>query len=127
MKQYVIRCRYQHRAHEGVVWTDWFVWESNYIPEDRIKEALKAARDDSAQTDKITKLKHEYEAYPAEQYEIDCIETQKRVEAAKADFATIKRMKKPWLAKARKERKKLLEMSNDEKVQHLANKRQQMK
>lgn len=124
-KSFVIECRYQFRAHEGVVWTDWFVSDSHHIPEDKIKAALKAAKESSANTDKVTKLKHEYREKDADEYEREYIEYLKHVEECKKDFATIKRIKKPWLAKARKERKKLQEMSNDEKVIHLASKRTQ--
>lgn len=120
---YVIRCRYQYISSCGIVWTDWYVWDCNYNTEDEANEKLKEARQNTIITDKKTKLKHEYEKYPVEKYEADVKKFKEDLEAAKADFATIKKMKKPWAAAARKERKRLLEMSNEDKVQYLATKR----
>lgn len=125
-QEFVIECRYQYREREGIVWTDWFVYDSTHIPEADAKEALKSLKKLTETTDRITKLKHEYRLKDADEFEQEHIEFLKRVEEAKADFKTIKKMKKPWLAKSRKERKQLAEMSNDEKVNHLAQKRAQI-
>ena len=122
-KEFVIECRYQFRSRNGVEWTNWFVSDAKRIPESEIKDALKLSKDFSSNTDKVTKLKHEYRALDADEYEMRQAKFLEHVEECKKDFATIKKMKKPWLAKARKERKKLADMSNDEKVQYLAKKR----
>ena len=122
-KEFVVECRYQHRSREGVVWGKWFVCDNKHFPEADIKNVLKQYKESSANTDKVTKLKHEYRELDADVYEQQYLEFLKRVEEAKKDFATIKKMKKPWQAAARKERKKLAEMANNEKVEYLARKR----
>ena len=123
MKEFVIECRYQFRYRDGVKWTNWFVSDTKHIPEDQLKNAIKLLKEASANTDKVTKLKHEYREKDAEEYEKEYEEFLKRVNEAKEDFAKIKKMKKPWAVKARKERKVLAEMPNNEKVEYLAKKR----
>ena len=124
-KEFVIECRYEFRSREGVKWTEWFVCDTQHIPENELKDALKALKESSKNTDKVTKLKHEYRELDADEYERRYQNFLKDVEEKKKDFATIKKMKKPWQSKAAKERKKLREMSNDEKVEYLARKRKE--
>ena len=123
MGNFVIQCRYEYRKRGGVEWTDWFVIDSTHRSLEETKAELKNLKELTKATDRITKLKHEYREYDAETYENEYNEYLKHVEEAKNDFATIKRMKKPWAAKALKERKALQEMDNADKVMYLAKKR----
>lgn len=125
--EYVVKSRYQYRSRDGIVWSDWFVCDNKHVDEKDIKDVLKQYKESSVHTDKITKLKHEFDIMDADIYEQEYKEFLDSVEAAKKDFATIKKIKKPWQAAARKERKKLAEMSNDEKLQYLARKRSKNK
>ena len=124
-KEFVIECRYEFRSREGIKWTEWFVCDIRHIAEADIKDAMKALKESSKNTDKVTKLKHEYRELDADEYERRYQNFLKDVEEKKKDFATIKKMKKTWQASSRKERKKLAEMTNDEKVEYLARKRKE--
>ena len=87
MKSFVIECRYEYRSRNGIVWTDWFVCDSTHVPEDRIKETIKELKESSKNTDKVTKLRHEYRELDANEYERRYEEFLKEVEAKKKDFA----------------------------------------
>lgn len=65
-----LRCRYQHWGKTGIEWTDWFLQSSGVgmicktrdkDGEQKIKELIKEMKQSTASTDKITKLKHEYD------------------------------------------------------------------
>lgn len=101
-KEYIIQCRYEWKSNNGVVWTDWFAYDTTAYSEDAIETALKTERDKSKVVDKATKLKHEFRKYDAETYEDDYKELLIDVEKAKEDFAKIPRMKKPWKRKRKK-------------------------
>ena len=101
-KEYIIQCRYEWKTNNGVVWTDWFAYDTTAYSEDEIETALKTERDKSKVVDKATKLKHEFRKYDAETYENDYKELLIDVEKAKEDFAKIPRMKKPWKRKRKK-------------------------
>lgn len=101
-KEYIIQCRYEWKSNNGVVWTDWFAYDTTAYSEDEIETALKTERDKSKVVDKATKLKHEFRKYDAETYENDYKELLIDVEKAKEDFAKIPRMKKPWKRKRKK-------------------------
>ena len=101
-KEYIIQCRYERKSNNGVVWTDWFAYDTTAYSEDEIETALKTERDKSKVVDKATKLKHEFRKYDAETYENDYKELLIDVEKAKEDFAKIPRMKKPWKRKRKK-------------------------
>ena len=101
-KEYIIQCRYEWKSNNGVVWTDWFAYDTTTYSEDEIETALKTERDKSKVVDKATKLKHELRKYDAETYENDYKELLIDVEKAKEDFAKIPRMKKPWKRKRKK-------------------------
>lgn len=101
-KKYIIQCRYEWKSNNGVVWTDWFAYDTTAYSEDEIETALKTERDKSKVVDKATKLKHEFRKYDAETYENDYKELLIDVEKAKEDFAKIPRMKKPWKRKRKK-------------------------
>ena len=97
--EFVVECRYQYRAFGGVEWTDWYIVSSKHIPEEEIKAVLKEYSTFTKSTDRITKLKHEYRAKDAAEYEREYQQFLERVEYKKKDFATIKRIKKPWKRK----------------------------
>lgn len=101
-KEYIIQCRYEWRSFNGVVWTDWFVSDSTRYSEDSIKVALKREKDNSKNTDKVTKLNHEYRAYDADLYDEEYKQLLINIEKAKEEFAKIPRMKKPWKRKKKK-------------------------
>ena len=101
-KEYIIQCRYEWKSNNGVVWTDWFAYDTTTYSEDAIETALKTERNKSNVVDKATKLKHEFRKYDAETYENDYKELLIDVEKAKEDFAKIPRMKKPWKRKRKK-------------------------
>ena len=101
-KEYIIQCRYEWKSNNGVVWTDWFAYDTTAYSEDAIETALKTERNKSKVVDKATKLKHEFRKYDAETYENDYKELLIDVEKAKEDFAKIPRMKKPWKRKRKK-------------------------
>lgn len=101
-KEYIIQCRYEWKSNRGVVWTDWFVYDTKRYGEDAIETALKTERDKSKTVDKVTKLKHEFRKYDADTYDNDYKELLIDVEKAKEDFAKIPRMKKPWKRKRKK-------------------------
>lgn len=101
-KEYIIQCRYEWKSNNGVVWTDWFTYDTTAYNEDAIEIALKTERDKSKVVDKATKLKHEFRKYDIETYENDYKELLIDVEKAKEDFAKIPRMKKPWKRKHKK-------------------------
>ena len=101
-KEYIIQCRYEWKSNNGVVWTDWFAYDTTTYSEDAIETALKTERNKSKVVDKATKLKHEFRKYDAETYENDYKELLIDVEKAKEDFAKIPRMKKPWKRKRKK-------------------------
>ena len=119
MKKQAIETRYEYISKDGKVWSDWYVM---IHPTEDAEERLKAVKAMSVSTDKITKLKHEYRLKDEETYNEEFIKKKKKVEEHKKDFASIVPMKKPWLKEARKERKKLKEMSNAEKVLYRARK-----
>lgn len=68
--EYSIICRYQKLTREGVKWTPWF---SRGTTKDLVeaKQMLKKRREDSKITDRVTKLKHQYEIYEHEDGPID--------------------------------------------------------
>ena len=101
-KEYIIQCRYEWKSNNGVVWTNWFAYDTTTYSEDAIETALKTERNKSKVVDKATKLKHEFRKYDAETYEDDYKELLIDVEKAKEDFAKIPRMKKPWKRKRKK-------------------------
>ena len=85
---YPFHCRYERKSNNGVVWTDWFAYDTTAYSEDEIETALKTERDKSKVVDKATKLKHEFRKYDAETYENDYKELLIDVEKAN-DFAGI--------------------------------------
>ena len=102
MQEFVIQCRYEYRSFNGVCWTEWFVVDSNHYTENSVKDAIKNYAATTKQTDRITKLKHEYRQYDAGTYEKEYIKLLSDVEVAKEEFAKIPRMKKPWKRKKKK-------------------------
>lgn len=101
-KEFIIQCRYEYRSRNGVVWTDWFASDTNRYPDNSIKSVLKKAKQDTENTDKKTKLHHEYRAYDADVYDEEYKQLLINVEKAKEEFAKIPRMKKPWKRKKKK-------------------------
>ena len=43
-KEYIIQCRYEWKSNNGVVWTDWFAYDTTTYSEDAIETALKTER-----------------------------------------------------------------------------------
>ena len=102
MQEFVVQCRYEYRTFGGKCWTEWFVVDSNHYPESSIKGVIKEYINNTKQTDKVTKLKHEYRFYDADAYEKEYKKFLADVEVAKEEFAKIPRMKKPWKRKKKK-------------------------
>lgn len=123
MGNYVIKQRYEFLARGGVKWTNWHVIDSeprNSKDTDmRISELCEKIKP----CDHITKLRHEYAKMTYEDYEDAHRKRVLDAEEARKDFDTIKKIKRPWAAAARKERKALQQMDNVEKTMYLARKR----
>jgi len=122
--KYIVQCRYQYRHCDGVRWSKWFTYDSNDYSESEVKNIISEYYNNVAKEDKITKLKHEFRQYSFDQYNKDYKSLIKEVDRRKVDFASIKPMKKIWLKESRKERKKLQQMNNAEKVLYLVKKRE---
>ena len=121
-KNLIAQCRYEYLSAEGKVWTEWFPFQVDPFSEEEAKDVLKNIRSMTQDIDRKTKLKHEYKELLISDYEAYINKKKADAAAAKADFKTIEKMKKPWAKESRKTIKKLREMSNAEKVQWKANK-----
>lgn len=104
---YIIQCRYEYLVNGGEKKVSkWYNYDTKPKSEGEANESLKAAKESTAKMDKVTKLKHEYQLLPYEEYEKSHKQLLKEVEKKKVDFAKIPRMKKPWLRKKKTTAKK---------------------
>lgn len=57
-----IKCRYQFWGNNGVEWTNWFndCTTGSFNTEEEAKTILENLKESTKNTDKITKLKHEF-------------------------------------------------------------------
>ena len=58
--RYNIFCRYEYWSKEGKVWTDWHRTNESFDNEDDAKKRIQENKEFVKNTDKYTKLKHEY-------------------------------------------------------------------
>ena len=103
-KQYVIQCRYEWRSRNGVVWSDWYVYDNNKYSEDSIKAVIKEEIANSKRQCQMLKLKREYRPYDADEYENGLKEMLKSVKKDKKEMDKLRLAAKE---KRKKNRKKI--------------------
>lgn len=113
-QQFVIQCRYERRASEGVSFCDWYVCDSTPCSQEEAKQKIKELKESSQFIDKKTKLKHEFRQYSYDDYVKDMSKIRKEAAEsmqkskeyyASAEYKELLK-KKRQSAKEQKERQK---------------------
>lgn len=123
MGNYVIKQRYEFLTRDGAKWTNWHVIDGTSRNSKDTDTQINELREKIKSCDRITKLHHEYDKMPLDDYEAGRRKIMLDAKEARENFDSIKKTKKPWAYAARKERKALQQMDNAEKTMYLARKR----
>lgn len=68
MSKFIVFCRFQYHTSVGVEWTKWFPCKVSDMTEAEAIAAMQKLKDGSVDTDKKTKLKHEFEVRESSEF-----------------------------------------------------------